>query len=559
MAEGTFTSAPVRVVALGGLGEIGLNLMAVECAGTAIIIDCGVMFSDQPEYGGGVYIPDFSWLERSLPRIEGVLLTHAHEDHIGALPHLLSRIDAPVYGTEVTLAFARRRLAQGPATFTHDARLVPIQPRHPFRLGPFEIEPLRVTHSTPDSVALALRTPSGTIVHTGDFKIDERPVDGESFDRERFAQLGREGVLLLLSDSTNVERPGRTGSESSLKPVLREIMSRSRGRFFLSAFSSHLHRFRQVTEVAREFGRRVVPLGRRISESVRLGMEVGQLAFAPGAFADPAEAEFLEPPRLAYLTSGSQGEPLSALAKLSTGSHPRVQIDPGDVVVLSSRFIPGNERTINALVNRLYKLGAEVFYEAVAPVHVSGHASRDELAEMIALTRPKYFVPIHGEFRHLARHLALAIEAGIPERNCFLLEDGDSLVLDGNEARRGRSAHAGRVMIEQDGEPGDPSLVGERRVLAHEGSVTAILIVSSETGRIVAGPELVSCGLVNGDGTSEHMRRACRHLAARLAEFAGPFRAGELALKEEVIRTVRRYFSDELGRRPIVVPHVVEV
>jgi len=559
MAEGTFTSAPVRVVALGGLGEIGLNLMAVECAGTAIIVDCGLMFPDQPEFGGGVYVPDFSWLERSLPRVEGILLTHAHEDHIGALPHLLSRIDAPVYGTEVTLAFARRRLVQAPVTFTRDARLVPIQPRHPFQLGPFEIEPLRVTHSTPDSVALAMRTPSGTIVHTGDFKIDERPVDGESFDRERFAQLGREGVLLLLSDSTNVERPGRTGSESSLKPVLREIMSRSRGRFFFSAFSSHLHRFRQVTEVAREFGRRVVPLGRRISESVRLGMEVGQLAFTPGAFADPAEAEFLEPLRRAYLTSGSQGEPLSALAKLSTGSHPRVQIDPGDVVVLSSRFIPGNERTINTLVNRLYKLGAEVFYEAVAPVHVSGHASRDELAEMIALTRPRYFVPIHGEFRHLARHLALAVEAGIPERNCFLLEDGDSLVLDRGEARRGRSAHAGRVMIEQDGEPGDPSLVGERRVLAHEGSVTAILIVSSETGRIVAGPELVSCGLVNGDGTSKHMRRARQELAARLAQFAGPFRAGELALKEEVIRTVRRYFSDELGRRPIVVPHVVEV
>jgi ribonuclease J len=556
MAAGSSIDAPVRIVALGGLGEIGLNLMAIECAGSAILIDCGVMFSDHPEYGGGVLLPDFSWLERSQLKIEAIVLTHAHEDHIGALGHLLARISAPVYGSDITLAFVRRRLAEGP--FTGEASLNAIRPRETFQAGPFQIEPIRVTHSTPDSVALAIRTPAGIIVHTGDFKIDESPVDGERFDKDRFAELGREGVLLLMSDSTNVERAGRSGSESSLKPVLREIMSRARLRFFLSAFSSHLHRFRQVAEVARECGRRVVPLGRRMSESVRLGMETGQLPFASGMFVDPAEAEFLEGPRLAYLTSGSQGEPLSALAKLAAGTHPRVQIDAGDVVVLSSRFIPGNEKTINTLVNRLYKLGAEVFYEAVAPVHVSGHASRDELAEMIALTRPTYFVPIHGEFRHLARHLALAIENGIAERNCLLLEDGDTLVLDGIAARRGRSVTAGRVMMEGN-EPGDPAIVGERRVLAQEGTVTAILIVSSKTGKLIAGPDLVSRGLVSGDGTSEHMRRAREELAARLRRFEGPMAATDFALKEEVIRTVRRYFSDELGRRPIVVPHVVEV
>jgi len=557
MAETIPTGVPVRLVALGGLGEIGLNLMAIECAGSAIIIDCGVMFPDQPEVGGGVLIPEFTWLERSRLRIEGVVLTHAHEDHIGALPYLLRRINVPVYGTDVTLAFAKRRLAEGP--FSGEAALVPIRPRQTFGLGPFQIEPLRVTHSTPDSVALAIRTPAGTIVHTGDFKIDEAPVDGENFDRERFAELGREGVLLLLSDSTNVERAGRSGSESSLKPVLREIMSRSRRRFFLSAFSSHLHRFRQVAEVASELGRRVVPLGRRMAESVRLGMETGQLAFSPGTFIGAGEAEFLEPRRVAYLSSGSQGEPLSALAKLSSGNHPRVQVEPDDVVVLSSRFIPGNERAINRLVNRLYKLGAEVFYDAVAPVHVSGHASRDELAEMISLTRPKYFVPIHGEFRHLARHLALAIESGIPEGNCFLLEDGDVLVLKRAEAHRGQSVEAGRVMIDDDGRRGDLTVLGERRVLAHEGTVTAILVVSSTTGKIIAGPDLISRGLVSGDGTSEHMRRARNELAARLKAIGGPYRAGEVTLKEEVVRTVRRYFSDELGKRPLVVPHVVEV
>lgn len=557
MAEGTPINVPVRLVALGGLGEIGLNLMALECAGSSIIIDCGVMFPDQPEYGGGVLIPEFSALERPGLKIEGIVLTHAHEDHIGALPHLLRRINVPIYGSEITLAFVRRRLSEGP--FSGEAALVPIRPRQILSLGPFQIEPIRVTHSTPDSLALAIRTPSGTIVHTGDFKIDEAPIDGEAFDRERFAELGREGVLLLLSDSTNVERAGRTGSESSLKPVLRDLMSRSRRRFFLSAFSSHLHRFRQVAEIATEFGRRVVPLGRRMGESVRLGMETGQFSFSPGTFIDATEAEFLEPRRVAYLASGSQGEPLSALAKLSTENHPRIHIEPGDVVVLSSRFIPGNERAINHLVNRLFKLGADVFYDAIAPVHVSGHASRDELAEILALTQPKYFVPIHGEFRHLVRHLALAIEAGIEERNCFLLEDGDTLVLNEADARRGPMVHAGRVMIDEGGDRSDVSLVGERRMIAREGTVTAILIVSAKTGKIVAGPDLVSRGLVTGDGTSEHMRRARNELAARLHALGGPYQVGEIVLREEIIRTVRRYFSDELGRRPLIVPHVVEV
>ncbi|MGA7873771.1 MAG: ribonuclease J, partial [Candidatus Binatus sp.] len=446
MAASTSTTAPVRIVALGGLGEIGLNLMAIECAGRAIVIDCGVMFPDEPALGLGICIPEMTWLERSRVAVEAVVLTHAHEDHIGALPHLLRRFNVPVYGTDVTLAFTRRRLAD--AEFDDPVDLRTIAPRHPFEAGPFTVEPIRVTHSTPNSIALAIRTPAGIIVHSGDFKIDDTPVDGQMFDRERFAELGAEGVAVLLSDSTNVERPGRSGSESSLKPVLRELTSRARGRVFLSAFSSHLHRIRQVVEVSREFGRRVVPLGRAMAESVRLGLETGQLPFAQAMFVEPGEAEFIDGHRLSYLTSGSQGEPLSALAKLAADSHPRVRVEHGDVVVLSSRFIPGNERTINTLVNRLYRQGAEVIYDAVAPVHVSGHAGQDELAEMIALTRPRHFVPIHGEYRHLSRHVALAIAAGIPEHSCFLLEDGDSLVLSGGEARRGPTVEAGRIALE---------------------------------------------------------------------------------------------------------------
>jgi ribonuclease J len=556
MAESTATSVPVRIVALGGLGEIGLNLMAIECAGRAIVIDCGVMFGEEPALGIGAYIPEMVWLEQSRASIEAVLLTHAHEDHIGALPHLLRRFKVPVYGTDITLAFLRRRLIE--AEFDEPVDLRTITARHPFEAGPFTIEPIRVTHSTPNSIALAIRTPAGIIVHSGDFKIDEAPVDGEKFDRERFAQLGEEGVALLLSDSTNVERPGRTGSESSLKPVLRELTARTRGRFFLSAFSSHLHRIRQVAEVSREFGRRVVPLGRRMAESVRLGIETGELSMPADTFVAPNEAEFLEGKRLSYLASGSQGEPLSALSKLASDSHPRVRIESGDVVVLSSRYIPGNERTINTLVNRLYRQGADVVYDAVAPVHVSGHASQDELTELITLTRPKHFVPIHGEYRHLSRHIALAAAAGVPEHRCFLLEDGDSLILNGSGAHRGATVPSGRMIVEGV-DAGDPAILGERRVLARDGTVTAIVVISAATGRIVSGPDLVSRGLVSGNGTSTHMRRAKEEVTRRLGTLGGKLRANEPRVKEEIVRALRNYFSDELGKRPLVIPYVTEV
>jgi ribonuclease J len=396
------------------------------------------------------------------------------------------------------------------------------------------------------------------IVHSGDFKIDPAPVDGVMFDTERFARLGAEGVELLLSDSTNVERTGRTGSESSLKPILRELISRTRGKFFLSSFSSHLHRMRQVAEAARDAGRYIVPLGRRMAESVRLGMETGQLNFPAGTFIDRAEADFLEPHKLAFLASGSQGEPLSALARLATDTHPQIRVEEHDVVVLSSRFIPGNERTINTLVNHLYKRGAEVFYDAVAPVHVSGHASRDELAEMIGLVRPKCFVPIHGEYRHLSRHVALAIEAGIPERNCFLLEDGDTIIMDGGEIRRGRVVEHGRLMADGD-ELGDPDLLRERRALAHDGTVIAILAISAKTGKIVAGPDLLSRGVASGDGTSAHLARAKAELTGRINRLIKVDGANEAQLKEEMVRALRHYFSDVIGKRPIIVPYVMEV
>jgi ribonuclease J len=540
---------------LGGLGEIGLNLMVVEGAQSAIIIDAGVMFAEERELGVGLLLPDLTYLEESRLKLEAVILTHAHEDHIGALAYLLRRFPAPVYGTEVTLAFARRGLAEDGLA---GADLRELHPGAEIELGPFRVEPVRVTHSMPDSVALAIRTPAGMIVHSGDFKIDPAPVDGQLFDTERFGQLGEEGVALLLSDSTNVERPGRSGSESSMKPVLKELLARTRGRFFLSSFSSHLHRIRQLAEVAHEAGRYVVPLGRRMAESVRLGMETGQLNLPPGTFIERGEADFLEGRKLVFLTSGSQGEPLSALAKLAADTHPQVHVERNDVVVLSSRFIPGNERTINTLVNNLFKRGAEVLYDAVAPVHVSGHASRDELIELIRLVRPAHFVPIHGEYRHLKRHHALAIEAGVPEAKCFLLEDGGSLVMEQGELRRGRVVTAGRIVADGEG-LGDPALLRERRALAHDGTVIAFVAISARNGKLMAGPDLLSRGVVSGDGTSPHIARARTELSTRIRSLSAAVRDDPERLKDEMVRTLRRYFGDAINKRPIIVPYVMEV
>src|SRR6516225_5323413 len=548
-------AVPVRIVPLGGLGEIGLNLLVVECAQHALVVDAGVMFPEERGLGLGRLLPDTSYLEQAHLQIDAIILTHAHEDHIGALPYLLRKFPAPVYGTDITLAFVRRSLnEEGPV----GADLRPLRAAAELQAGPFVVEPVRVTHSTPDSVALAIRTPAGLIVHTGDFKIDPAPVDGIHFDTERFARLGEEGVELLLSDSTNAELEGHSGSESSLKPVLSALIRKTQRRFFLSCFSSHLHRIRQLAEVAHEAGRYVVPLGRRMAESVRLGMETGQLNLPPGTFVERAEAEFLEPHRLAFLASGSQGEPLSALAKLANDTQPLVRIEEGDVVVLSSRFIPGNERTIHSVINSLYKRGAEVLYEPVAPVHVSGHARRDELREMIRLVRPRHFVPIHGEYRHLVLHQALAIKSGIAERDCFLLEDGDTLVMNGGEMRQGNSVPAGRIV--EDGEAlGDPSLIRERRALAQGGTVIAIVAVSARTGRVVAGPHLLSRGVVNEDGTSPHMNRARSEVIERLRVLNDYGRSDGAQIRDEMVRALRRYFSNSIGKRPIILPHVMEV
>ncbi|MGD0075086.1 MAG: ribonuclease J [Candidatus Binataceae bacterium] len=545
---------PLRLVALGGLGEIGLNAMLLEYGEQALMVDAGVMFSEGGAPGLELIVPDLAYLAASRRKLVAIVLTHGHDDHIGALPHILRRFPAPVYGTEFTLALARRRLREDGV----EADLREIAPRRQFTVGPFAIEPVRVAHSTPDSIALAIDTPAGLIVHSGDFKIDTASSDGERFDYDRFAELGQRGVTMLLSDSTNAERQGRTPPESSLRPMLREVISGARGRFFLSSFSSHLYRIRQVAEVSHEFGRRVVPLGRRMVDSVRLGLELGYMGLPPGTFIDKATADSIAADRLTFIVAGSQGEPLSALVKLATDNHQWARVAPGDTVMLSARAIPGNERRIHTALNHLCKRGAEVLHEAVAPVHVSGHASRDELAELINLTRPRYFIPIHGEYRHLVRHRALAIETGMVERDCFLLEDGQTLELSAAGARRGAPVEAGRMRAADAG-PEDFELMRERQALARDGTVMVVLTISRTTGKIVAGPDLISRGFVSGDGTSAQMARARTELRTILEQSQSEPGWRDGRLNEQLIRALSRYFRDEMGRRPMVVPCVMEV
>ena len=545
---------PVRLIALGGLGEIGLNAMLLEYGEQALMIDAGVMFAEGGSPGLDLIVPDLAYLDAGRCKLGGIVLTHGHDDHIGALPHILRRFPVPVFGTRFTLALARRRLREQGV----EAELHEIEPRRTFTVGPFEIEPIRVAHSTPDSVALAIDTPAGLIIHSGDFKVETGASDSEPFDRERFGELGHRGVAMLLSDSTNAEREGRTPAESSLRPMLREVISRVRGQFFLSSFSSHVYRIRQVAEVSHEFGRRVVPLGRRMIDSVRLGVELGYINLPLGTFIDQNEAEFLSPNRLTFIAAGSQGEPLSAMTKLASDTHPWARVASGDTVMLSSRAIPGNERRIHTAINQLCKRGADVLHEAVASVHVSGHASRDELSELIRLTRPKYFVPIHGEYRHLALHRALAIETGLSERDCYLLEDGQTMELRDTGARRGTSVEAGRIM--SDGSrPEDLQLTRERQTLGRYGTVFVVVTISRTSGKIIGGPDLISRGLVSGDGTSAHMARARDELRIFLRQSESTLGWRDGRLKQQLVHALSRYFLDEMGRRPMVVPCVMEL
>jgi ribonuclease J len=532
-------------------------MMLIESGDDLIAVDCGLMFPDDELPGIDHVIPDFTYALARRSGFRAVVLTHGHEDHIGALPYLLREAEVPVYGTPLTLALVAERLREHGLAETADLR--PIRPRQRFEAGPFSIEPIRVTHSIADGIGLAIDTPAGTIVHTGDFKLDPTPLDGEPPDYRRFAELGEQGVLVLCSDSTNVERPGHTPSEMDVGQALGARFDAASGRIIVATFASHIHRIQQVLTLAARTGRRVALLGMSMQKNVTIAAELGYLRVPDGIIVPLEELGELPARRQVILSTGSQGEPNSALALMAAGEHKYVRVERGDLVIVSARVIPGNERTISRVVNALYRLGAEVLYEENAFVHVSGHASQEDLKLMFNLTRPRYFIPVHGEYRHLLGHARLAESVGITSDRVFLIEDGMGVEVSPTEARAAGPFPAGRVLV--DGKSvGDIGAVvlRDRQLLAEDGLV-AVSIAVDRHGTVVAGPEIASRGFVyvkENEPLFEEMKKV---VLAALAE-RDPDAPSDRELIGATVRSaVRHFINQRFRRRPVVLPLVLEV
>ncbi len=545
----------LEIIPLGGTGEIGKNLNLLRCNGQALIVDCGVSFPGEDLPGVDLVVPDPEYLLAVREEIQGILLTHGHEDHVGALPYLLPRLgELPLYGTPLTLALIEQKLRERriPAT------LNPVKPAVPFQVGKFVVEPIRVTHSIPDCVGYAIRTDEGIVVFTGDFKFDHTPVDGERTDFNHLARLGDEGVLLLLSDCTNAERPGWTPSESTVSDAYYTLFANARGRILITTFASNIHRLQQAIDMAQLYGRKVAVLGRRMEQNVEIAWQKGYLRIEPSTLISAKQLDDYPHERILVLTTGSQGEPLSALSQIAADEYPRLKIAPGDTVILSATPIPGNESLVWRTVNRLIRLGAKVYHDGIAPVHVSGHASQEELKLMISLLKPRYLAPIHGEPRHQAAYFELARQMGYTDDRLFLLENGSVLRIENGKAELGEKVPAGRLLIEEGVEGGVPeAIIRDRRHIAQEGILIALITVRAQTGDLIDDPQFILRGFEWQNEIQPELARAA------VQETLGKMTPAEISdwdnIREELTMVLRRFCRKHLSRRPMVVVVVTEV
>jgi ribonuclease J len=551
----------VEVVPLGGLGEFGLNMMAISCGETTIVIDAGSMFPEPELLGVDLIIPDLSYLEARRGTIKALILTHAHEDHIGAIPYVLPLVDGPTYGTPLTLAFIQPKLEDHGIDAARG--LVSVKPRDTFSIGPFQIEFIRVTHSMPDCMAVAIRTPQGLLLHTGDFKIDQTPLDGEPFDLHRFAQLGAEGVLALFADSTNIDRRGYTGSELDVQEAFEEIFTSTEGKIVVAAFASSIYRLQILTDLAVQFDRKVAFVGRGMIDNSLIAQKLGYLKIPAGVVIRDSDVPSFPSQDILCLATGSQGEPNAALSRIAIDDHRSVRLTSPDCVVISARAIPGNEKAIGRTINHIARRGVDVITESSKHVHVSGHGSEEELKLVLSLVRPRYFVPIHGEFRQLARHARVAklVTSGLPARVEVLTpENGDLLRFDGEGGRLADKVPAGRVLIDgtRVGEVGD-EVLRDRQHLAADGLVVPVVTISRQTGIVEGTPELIARGFVTDTESDGVLSEASRLITTVIAEASVEERTDPGLMSEKVRVELRRYLRKRTGRRPMVLPVVMEI
>lgn len=548
----------LKIIPIGGLGEIGLNMMVFEYDDILFVVDAGLMFPEDYMLGVDIVIPNMDYLMQRKSKVAGIVITHAHEDHIGALPYLLKEINAPVFGTPFTLGNIRHKLEAH--NLLSSTSLYEIFPREKLKIGVFELEFIRVSHSVIDGIGIAIRTPVGLIVHTGDFKISRTAHESMMTDVNKFAQCGEEGVLALLSDSTNVEREGYTKSAQEIGNTLAQIMTKCKGRVIIALFASNIGRIQQIVKIVEERGGKVIFNGRSIETSVDIAKELGYLDIPEGLVVNIDQIGNFPDDKIVMITTGSQGEPMSALARMASGSHKQIRIREGDTVILSSKFIPGNEKAIGKIINDLYRRGADVIYEKISDIHISGHAFQEELKLMINLVKPKYFIPIHGEYRHLVLHARLAEEVGIKKENILLIENGQIVEFDKNGGKARERVPTGRVLIDGKGIGDVGSIIlRQRRMLSENGLVVVTLALDEETGYVVYGPEIISFGFIF-ELEFGHLLEDAKCVILEVIEEVD----SNISNRTEEIRSgiqteLRKYFSFAINRRPVLLTFVMQV
>jgi ribonuclease J len=548
------------MVPLGGLGEFGMNMLALRCGDDLIVIDAGLMFPEAELLGVDVVIPDITYLKQNRSAVRAIVLTHGHEDHIGAIPYILRDLNVPVFGTRYTLALVEKKLDE--RGLLDQARLREIRPGEPFTIGPFEIEPIYVTHSTLDCVALAITTPLGVVIHMGDFKIDPTPTDQRPFDLHAFARYGDQSVLALLSDSTNVERSGHTPSERAVLPRLEELCRAAPRRVLVSCFATSIHRIQQVIDLAATVGRKVGFLGRSMVDNVEIAHNLGYLRIPDSIAVRPQDLNDFDPAKLIVLVGGSQAEPLSSLSRIAVDKHRLLRLQERDTVILSARIIPGNEKAIFRMIDHMFRRNAFVYYEdgARAPIHVSGHASQEELKLVLNLVRPRYFIPIHGEYRMLFRHAALAHDMGVVSGQVLLLESGQPLEFTRGGVVRRDPVPAGRVCVDAGSlEEIEEVVIRDRRHLAEDGVVVPIIAIDKHTGQIEAAPEIVARGFLPSEDGKEWLDGARSVVLQTIEESNAEEKTDWSVIKEKIRVDLRRYLNRQTSKHPLVLPVILEV